>query len=198
MNNIESIIKKIAEDAQAQADQKIAEANQEAQQILNDYQSQAQKLMQDAQTQAQKEASAIVERVESQSGLIRRNMILQYKREAIEQAFEKALQLLCAQDADKQVELLSNAVVKYLSADAQIILNDKDKASFGDKLVDAITKKLQAANKNYIVSLSQTSGSMQGGLILTEGKIETNLSYEILIKNMRDELEGDVAKILTE
>ena len=35
-------------------------------------------------------------------------------------------------------------------------------------------------------------------MILAEGKIETNLSYEILVKNVRDELEGDVAKILTE
>ena len=33
---------------------------------------------------------------------------------------------------------------------------------------------------------------------LAEGNIETNLSYEILIKNMRDELEAEVAKVLTE
>ena len=35
-------------------------------------------------------------------------------------------------------------------------------------------------------------------MILAEGNIETNLSYEILIKNMRDELEAAVAKVLTE
>lgn len=35
-------------------------------------------------------------------------------------------------------------------------------------------------------------------MILAEGNIETNLSYEILIKNMRDELEAEVAKVLTE
>lgn len=83
--------------------------------------------MQDAQAQAQKQASVIAERVESQSGLIRRNLMLQYKREAIEQAFQKSLEVLCAQDADKQVTLLSDAAVKYLSADAKVILNEKIK-----------------------------------------------------------------------
>lgn len=198
MNNIESIVKKIADDAKLSAEQKIAEAQQEAQQIVSDYQAQADKIMQDAQTQAQKQASVIAERVESQSGLIRRNLMLQYKREAIEQAFQKSLEVLCAQDADKQVTLLSDAAVKYLSANAKVILNEKDKAAFGEKLVSEISRKLQAANKNYSVSLSADAGSMQGGMILAEGSIETNLSYEILVKNIRDELEGEVAKVLTE
>lgn len=198
MNNIESIVKKIADDAKLSAEQKIAEAQQEAQQIVSDYQAQADKIMQDAQAQAQKQASVIAERVESQSGLIRRNLMLQYKREAIEQAFQKSFEVLCAQDADKQVTLLSDAAVKYLSADAKVILNEKDKAAFGEKLVSEISRKLQAANKNYSVSLSADAGSMQGGMILAEGSIETNLSYEILVKNIRDELEGEVAKVLTE
>lgn len=198
MNNIESIVKKIADDAKLSAEQKIAEAQQEAQQIVSDYQAQADKIMQDAQAQAQKQASVIAERVESQSGLIRRNLMLQYKREAIEQAFQKSLEVLCAQDADKQVTLLSDAAVRYLSADAKVILNEKDKAAFGEKLVSEISRKLQAANKNYSVSLSADAGSMQGGMILAEGSIETNLSYEILVKNIRDELEGEVAKVLTE
>ena len=198
MNNIESIVKKIADDAKLSAEQKIAEAQQEAQQIVSDYQAQADKIMQDAQAQAQKQASVIAERVESQSGLIRRNLMLQYKREAIEQAFQKSLEVLCAQDADKQVTLLSDAAVKYLSADAKVILNEKDKAAFGEKLVSEISRKLQAANKNYSVSLSADAGSMQGGMILAEESIETNLSYEILVKNIRDELEGEVAKVLTE
>ena len=41
MNNIESILKKIADDANAAAQQKLDEANAEAQQILKDYQAQS-------------------------------------------------------------------------------------------------------------------------------------------------------------
>ena len=114
MNNIESIIKRIADDAQAQAQQKIDEAQAEAKQILADYEQQAKTLSQQTQERAQKEAAVIAERVESQSGLIRRNMMLQYKRQAIEQAFQKALEVLCAQENDKQVELLSSAAAKYM------------------------------------------------------------------------------------
>ena len=46
MNNIESIIKRIADDAQAQAQQKIDEAQAEAKQILADYEQQAKTLSQ--------------------------------------------------------------------------------------------------------------------------------------------------------
>lgn len=197
MNNIESIIKRIADDAQAQAQQKIDEAQAEAKQILADYEQQAKTLSQQTQERAQKEAAVIAERVESQSGLIRRNMMLQYKRQAIEQAFQKALEVLCAQENDKQVELLSSAAAKYITSDAQVLLNEKDSA-FGQSLIDAISEKLKAQNKPYAVSLSQKPASIQGGMILAEGNIETNLSYEILIKNMRDELEAEVAKVLTE
>ena len=195
MNNIESIIKRIADDAQAQAQQKIDEAQAEAKQILADYEQQAKTLSQQTQERAQKEAVVIAERVESQSGLIRRNMMLQYKRQAIEQAFQKALEVLCAQENDKQVELLSSAAAKYITSDAQVLLNEKDSAAFGQSLID---EKLKAQNKPYAVSLSQKPASIQGGMILAEGNIETNLSYEILIKNMRDELEAEVAKVLTE
>ena len=198
MNNIESIIKRIADDAQAQAQQKIDEAQAEAKQILADYEQQAKTLSQQTQERAQKEAAVIAERVESQSGLIRRNMMLQYKRQAIEQAFQKALEVLCAQENDKQVELLSSAAAKYITSDAQVLLNEKDSAAFGQSLIDAISEKLKAQSKPYAISISPKPASIQGGMILAEGNIETNLSYEILIKNMRDELEAEVAKVLTE
>ena len=198
MNNIESIIKRIADDAQAQAQQKIDEAQAEAKQILADYEQQAKTLSQQTQERAQKEAAVIAERVESQSGLIRRNMMLQYKRQAIEQAFQKALEVLCAQENDKQVELLSSAAAKYITSDAQVLLNEKDSAAFGQSLVDAIGAKLKEQGKPYTVTLGHKPASIQGGMILAEGNIETNLSYEILIKNMRDELEAEVAKVLTE
>lgn len=198
MNNIESIIKRIADDAQAQAQQKIDEAQAEAKQILADYEQQAKTLSQQTQERAQKEAAVIAERVESQSQLLRRNMMLQFKRQAIEQAFQKALETLCAQDSGKQVELLSAAAVKYMSADALVYLNEKDTAAFGQQLVDAIGAKLKEQGKPYTVTLGQKPASIQGGMILAEGNIETNLSYEILIKNIRDELEAEVAKVLTE
>ena len=197
MNNIESILKKIADDANAAAQQKLDEANAEAQQILKDYQAQADQLRADAQQKAEKEAAVIAERVESQSGLMRRNMMLQYKREAIEQAFQKALEVLCAQPSDKQVQLLSSAASKA-AGDVQIILNQKDGDAFGKQLVDSIQKQLADAGKSYTVSLSSKTASIAGGMILDEGRVETNLSYEILVKNMRDELEAQVARVLTE
>lgn len=198
MNNIESIIKRIGDDAKVQAQQKISDAQAEAQQTLQGYEQQAKELTEQAQQRAQKEAAVIAERVESQSQLLRRNMMLQFKRQAIEQAFQKALETLCAQDSGKQVELLSAAAVKYMSADALVYLNEKDTAAFGQQLVDAIGAKLKEQGKPYTVTLGQKPASIQGGMILAEGNIETNLSYEILIKNMRDELEAEVAKVLTE
>lgn len=198
MNNIESITNKIAADAKVLAQQKLDEAQQEAQKVLKDYQAQADQLKKQSEAQAQKEAAAIAERVDSQSALVHRDLMLQYKHDAIERAFDKALTMLCGMAKDKQIEMLSDAAAKYMSADAQVILNKNDLAAFGPALVSKIEKKLAAQNKNYKVVLSKTAGSMAGGMILAEGKIETNLSYEILIKNMRDELEGEVAKILTE
>lgn len=107
--------------------------------------------------------------------------------------------MLCAQPSDKQVQLLSSAASKAIAGDVQIILNQKDGDAFGKQLVDSIQKQLADAGKSYtgFPPRSKTA-SIAGGMILDEGRVETNLSYEILVKNMRDELEAQVARVLTE
>lgn len=198
MNSIESITKKIIDDANAAAQAKIQEAQAEADSILKDYNGQAAQVKEEAKKAAEKEAAALRERVESQSELAKRNLLLQYKRAAISKAFDLALEQICAQDADKQVELLSSAAAKYQTQNAEVILNEADRKAFGDKLISSIQKKLKDAGKDFQIALSSKSGNFAGGMILVEGSIETNCSYEILIKNMRDDLEGEVSKILSE
>lgn len=196
MNSIDSITKKITDDGATVANQKIQEAQAESAAILKDFEGQAAKIKNDAVKAAEKEANALLERVESQSDLARRNLLLQYKRVAISKAFEKALEQMCTMDTEKQIDILSSAAAKFQTADAQVILNNKDRQGFGDKLVERIAQKLKNNGKNFSIALSSKIGSFEGGMVLVEGSIETNCSYEILIKNIRDELENEVAKAL--
>lgn len=196
MNSIDSIISKIKADADTAAQEKIQEAQAEAQQILTECREQAQKAAQAAQAAADKEAQTLLERIESQSDLVRRNLLLQHKRAAINKAFDKALELLCTMEQQKQLELLSGAAAKFQTQDAAILLNAKDRAAFGPKLVELVQQKLAAAGKPYKVTLAEQTGSFAGGLVLVEGSIETNISYEVLIKDIRDSIEGEVAKAL--
>lgn len=198
MNSIDSITKKITQDANAAAQEKVKEAQEEAKAILADYKAQAEKIKADARAASQKEADALLERVESQAALAKRNLLLQNKRASISRAFDKALEQLCAMDPAKQLDFLSSAAAKYQSQDATILLNKKDQGAFGEKLIPMIQEKLKAAGKDYKVSLSKATGNFAGGLVLIEGSIETNISYEVLIKNIRDEIENDVAKVLYE
>lgn len=198
MNSIDSITKRITQDANSAASEKIKEAKEEAQLILNEYKLQADKIKADSAASAKKEAEALLERVQSQSTLAKRNLLLQNKRSAIANAFEKALETICALDESKQLEFLSIAAAKYQSKDADLILNSNDRDKFGQKLIPMIQEKLASNGKTYKVKLSDTIGKFAGGLILVEGSIETNISYEVLIKNIRDEIENEVAKVLYE
>lgn len=198
MNTIESITKKILDDAKSAAQEKTLEAQKEAEAVLKDYANQADQIKSEAVKAAEKEAFALLERVASQSDLARRNLQLRYKRKTISRAFETALDGLCGLDAERQLDFLSSFAAKYQSGTAEVLLNEGDKANFGTSLVSRIQEKLKASGKDYSVSLSGKTGNFAGGMVLVEGSIETNCSYEILIKNIRDDLEGEVAKTLYE
>ena len=46
------------------------------------------------------------------------------------------------------------------------------------------------------IKLSDETGNFAGGCIIKEGNIETNCTFEVLVKGMRDELEQEVSNVL--
>jgi len=62
--------------------------------------------------------------------------------------------------------------------------------------VDSAAGSAGAGSGVYKITLSERTGDFSGGLVLKEGGIETNLSYDALVMSRREQLEDDVVSIL--
>ncbi|MEJ5272521.1 MAG: V-type ATP synthase subunit E [Spirochaetota bacterium] len=125
--------------------------------------------------------------------LQQKNLVLKKKRQIIDEIFEEAYKQICEMDDEKYFDTLLSLIEKYSENKQQIILlSEKDFSKYKDKL----KKKLEEKKLKFKDIL--TSDKLKNGLILydDEKKIETNLSFESIMKRKKEKLENHIGKIL--
>ena len=192
MSSAENITQKILAEADRQAALKREEAERDAKATLASFEAQARQLKESLTAGGRKEAAALLERVASQAQMNDRNLKLRYRRQAISQAFDRALERLCALPEEEYVDFLAKIIAENQTADAKLILNGKDKA-LAPKIIAAAKARQKVP---LALECADTAGDFAGGVIIAEGPVETNCSFEVLLKSRHDELEAQVAKIL--
>jgi len=187
--SIESIAEKIVSEAGAFAADAISHAEDEAKSIAEEYDSIANKEFDQIVGAANEEAREILNKADAQSMKEKRINILSVKWECLDNAFSTAIGMLGKMTDDEQVSLMSRLVKQYQRSDAELIFNETDRERIGEKVVGAVSGA-------YNVTLSERTGEFSGGLVLKEGGIETNLTYEALVASRREQLEDEVLPIL--
>ena len=194
MDGIEKITGRINEDVQREIDALTADANREAGEITARYQAQAQQESADIVERGRKAAAEREERLASVAQLEARKLELAAKQEMLQKAFDTALAYLLDLPEDKYVALLADLAVRAArTGSEQVILSQKDRTRFGKQAVTAANEKL--GDKGHL-TLSQETRPIQGGLILSDGDVEVNCTFETLVRLQRGELDREVAKVL--
>ncbi len=191
MNGIENITEKIRAEAAASSAKIDADAAGDAKAIAEKYAAAAESekaaIIADAKQKAANEAL----RADSQADINARNRRLAARREVIAEAFDLALAELCHLDDEKYLSWMERMVKDAQTADGEVIMNEADRAKYGEELV-----RRAAGDKK--LALAADTGSFAGGFILREGQIETNCTFEVLINSSREDLEGEIAAVLFE
>ena len=194
MDGIEKITGRINEDVQREIDALTADANREAGEITARYQAQAQQESADIVERGRKAAAEREERLASVAQLDARKLELAAKQEMLQKAFDTALAYLLDLPEDKYVALLADLAVRAArTGSEQVILSQKDRTRFGKQAVTAANEKLGDKGR---LTLSQETRPIQGGLILSDGDVEVNCTFETLVRLQRGELDREVAKVL--
>ena len=190
--SLENITRKIVSEANEFAAAVIAEAKTEAKAITEEYESIAEKEHNEIVDTAFEKASEIMHRSNAQSMKEKRINILSAKWEYLDNAFSAAAKLLCKMPDDKQVRFVVSLIQKYQRTDAELIFNKTDRDRLGQIVVDTVN----AVSKDFKVTLSERTGDFSGGVILKEGGVEANLTYEALVADKREQLEDEVSSVL--
>ena len=194
MNGIEKITGRINADAQREIDAIAAQAKSEADAISARYNAQAEKEAADILARGKANADERVERLASVAELEAKKMTLAAKQEVLDKAFDKALQELTQLSEEKYVALLAALAVKAANSGSEkIILSPADRSRYGVKVAEMANSALGKQGK---LTLSEETRDIKGGLLLSDGDVEVNCAFETLVRLTRNQIAGDVAKVL--
>ena len=192
MNGIEKIIDRISGDAQAEIDSVLNRAKAEAAEITAKYEAQAQAEAEDILARGKRAAAEREERLVSVAQLECRKGQLAAKQEVIDASFKLALEKLLALPQEQYVALLAKLAVQAApSGQGELIFSQADRARVGKAVVLAANEKL-----NGSLTLAEETRPMNGGFILSDGRVEVNCSFETLVRLQKAELTGKVTGVL--
>ena len=119
---------------------------------------------------------------------------LKTKQSMIDGAFDEALAALCAFPDDRRTALLASLAANgAVTGSERVICTAADRESIGRAVVDAANGILGAKGN---LTLAEETSDAKGGVILAEGNMEVNCTFEIILRQMHDDLSGEVAEIL--
>ncbi len=220
MIGAERITAKIISDAENDAREKLAAADAESEKLKKDYKRRADELRSDMLAKSEEDAESFVARAKSAAAVEKRNAILNAKSEMVDAAFDTALAEIRALDSEKYrtllVGLIESAVSAQINAEAEelknygadelliadryeVVLNRRDRDAHGADVIDGIRRssigRLSAEQVEKIV-LSDKTADIDGGAMIRYGEMEINCSLSMIFARLREELEGEVYKIL--
>jgi len=196
MNGIDKIIERILNEADLDRKSILSKAEGEAKEIYQSLKDKADAEALDIVNRGREQALRIIERSEGSSELESRSMLLDTKQKLIDQAFQRAKGMLLELPDDEYTSLLAGLAAPALtSGSEEIILGQSDlrrKAAVRKKINGKATEKGLPGK----VTVSPQAGDFEGGLIVRQGNIETNCTFDTILRMLRDSMAGDVAGIL--
>lgn len=194
MTGIEKIVAKIHEDAVEDSRRIVEEAEKQADRLLSEAAAAARASAAEVIRAAEEEREEIERRAVSMAGLEVRKMRLELKQKLLQQAFDQAFsQLISLPETDYET-FLTALVSSAAENGAELVFSAKDREKYGAAVVsgvNALTKK-----RGITVSLSEETRDIPGGVIICNGRVEINCAFDTLIRDQREALAAETAKIL--
>jgi V/A-type H+-transporting ATPase subunit E len=203
MAGVDTIIQQIRNDADAKAEEIIADAKKKAEVQKEAARHDADETVKAAKAQAGKESLDYEARIHSQIGMQRRQVLLLAKQEVIADVIDRAYEKIRAMEPDRYFGMLEKQIEKNAHAEAgEILLGETDlrrmPADF-EKRADAAAKKNGGSLK-----LSKKPAAIRDGFLLRysdeqgDGGIDENCTLEAILDEKKEELTDLVHRILWE
>ena len=197
MTGIEKITARIQEDAQQEVDAVLAEAKAQADGITARYAAQAEQAAAGIREKGERSAEECRQRLNSTAQMDAKKQELSTKQELLDKAFALALEKLKQLPEEAYVDLLAQLAVRAsVSGSEQLIFSATDRARYGVKVATKANEILNKAGKPAALTLSEKTRVFQGGLLVCDGDVEVNCTFETLVRLARNEVVGEVTAVL--
>ncbi|MBO5556356.1 MAG: hypothetical protein J5927_04150 [Oscillospiraceae bacterium] len=193
MKGTEKIIAHIQADAQAQADAILAQAEQQCAAIREDFAQKAGELYSEKLRAGTKACQDQVDSQERIAQMEAKKSVLALKQEMVSRSFDMARARIIALPEEKYAAFLAKlAAQASTTGDEQIVLNAADRERVGAQVVKLANARLGDGR----LTLSEETGSFDGGLLLRRGNVEVNCTVELLVELCRGDMSAQLADVL--
>lgn len=193
MDGIEKITGRIAADTEAEIASIQAEARRQADEITARYEAQAKREAEEIAARGRRSAEERQARLASVAQLDARKLELAAKQEMLAKAYDRAMERLTSLPDGEYVGLLAGLAAEASSMGREeVILSQKDRARYGKQVVTQANERLGDGH----LTLSVQTRPIRGGLILSDGDVEVNCTFETLVRLLRGEMDRTVVEVL--
>jgi V/A-type H+-transporting ATPase subunit E len=193
--NAEQVVEKILSDARSQADKIAAEASEKASTQESEMQSKLAIFRKESATLAENAANDRKLQMLATARMSVQRQQLTVKAKLLDEVFVQAREQIANMPDDQYKELISSLMEKAVETGDELVLIGKDEKRIDNSLIKQINRKLGPGFKGNL-SLSPESANISGGFILRRGKIQINVSTDVLLGQVREEIEMELAKSL--
>ncbi|MBQ6899818.1 MAG: V-type ATP synthase subunit E [Firmicutes bacterium] len=199
MKGIEKITARIAADAEKEKAALWEAASERIEEIRAEYEKKADDAYQEHMRTGLRDAEQYASRIERTAQLETKKAVLALRQEMVSEAFKLAESKITAMPEQQYVEYLTRKVLETgFEGDAQLVMNEKDKAGAGPVVVEAVNAARREAGLEGVLTLADDTKEMLGGFILRQGNVEVNCTVDIILELIRGEAAAQVAKVLFE
>lgn len=186
----EKIVKIILDDAQKKAVSTRNEGNAKAQEIISRANRDVTISKQDAYQETQNTRDNILKQGVTNGNLEVKKMILSAKHEVLDKTFARAIEKIQALPSRKYLDLISS-ILEYAEDGDVVRIRKEDAKVITKAFIEAQSKKLKRK-----ISLSSEYIDITGGIMLSNESYDKNLSLDILMQSLREELETEISNKL--
>ena len=199
MKGTEKIIAHIENDAKAQAQAIIDEANRKAEEVRSAGEKAAQEAYDKLIREGKAECEAMLNRKIRMAEMEAKKEVLGAKQERVVETFAKSVSLICALPREEYVELFAKMAAKVsVSGTEEMYFCKNDKDECGQRIADRANELLAAQGKVGKLTVAEGAVNICGGFVLIENGIELNCSAEMLVDRCHKSMVAEVANELFE
>lgn len=177
-------IERIKNHILAEADRTVRVIEEELRQLVEketlECDEQCRRILAEAKERADHDADLLVKRGESIADAERRKRDLAGKQEIVDEVVGRALGKLSQQPSEVRVARYAGWIRALNIEEGVITLSALDKAELSDALLKALSPGK--------FSIAEKEGDFSGGLMVVHGRVQDNLTYDLVVRDHRPEL----------
>lgn len=190
MNGKQAIIDKIVGDATAKAEQIAKEAEDKAAAIAKQAAQTADGIIAEGESKKKAAYDTVIANGAVVANLDCKKALLTAKTQLIGGVFDRAAEILRA-DKKKYCDLVAKMIAESAEDGDKVRVSKQDEDVLDKAFVDSVAKKCKIK-----LTLDKENAPIKGGVILVGKNYDKNLSLDLELQTLREECEGEVAKVL--